>query len=248
VGPTPFGPNGVSPYFIQIVNPSLFQYNEKQEEDIQVGRKRTTLGLPEDPNYPSDARSDALAFTPMFRGHQNRIFDVVFDPYISHGPGADSLFYCQGNDWNNIAWDGTTTFPIWIEDTATEAEKEAHRSAWYYFMFPDDGFCMRGLKQLYDANMPFADEANPTVREFEVWNDKVLNHFRMLSGLNAATPSQELYIMCQWSRERKQTTLWDTDYPGTFDIAYGPCQGGSNLHCGTTFKPTTIAHQQQRYN
>lgn len=234
----------MSPYFIQITNPYLFQYNEKEDE---VGKK-TVLGMDEDPDFPSDARSDPLAWTPMYRGGQNIVFDVQFDPYLFHGAGSESLSYA-GGDWSRLHWDGTTTFPLWVETSKTNAEKEQHRKDWYNFIFPDDTLAgMRGLKQLYDATMPFADEANPTVHEWELWNDKVINHFRMLSGLSAAYPSAELYIMCSWSKERKTTNLWDTKYPGTFDSAYGPCVGGSNLHCGTTFKPSDVNDQYPYWN
>jgi len=243
IGPTPFSPNGVSPYFIQIMNPELFKKNEHEED----GGSSTKIGLDEDPNYPSDSRSDPLAWTPMYRGGQNAVFDAQLDPYMFHGAGSESLFYCQGGDWNNLYWDGTT-FPIWIQNTATEEEKAAHRAAWYEYLFPSDGFCMRGLKQLYDANMPFKDEAHPTVHEWELWNDLVLNHFRFLSGLSPAYPSPELYIMCAWTRERKTTTMWDSKYPGTFDSAYGPCVGGTNLHCGTTFKPSDLDDQSPYWN
>lgn len=107
---------------------------------------------------------------------------------------------------------------------------------------------MRGLKQLYDATMPFVDEAHPTVREWELWNDKVLNHFRFLSGLPSCYPLQELYIMCAWTKERKTTNIWDSKYPGTFDSAYGPCLGGTNIHCGTTFKPSDVSDQYPYWN
>lgn len=245
LGPTPFSPYGVSPYFVQITNPSLYQLNESLEEEAG---KKGELGMPEDPDLPSDSRSDPLAWTPMYRGNQNSVFDVQFDPYTYHGVGSESATYTDGT-W--YEWDGSTTFPIWIENTKTTAEKQAHRQAWYDFVFPGKStgnFCIRGLKQLYELHQPFADPYNPTVHEWELWNDKVLNHFRFLSGLSSAYPSPELYIMCAWTFERKSTNLWDTKYPGTLDSAYGPCSGGTNIHCGTTFKPSDVNDQYAYWN
>ena len=237
---------GIVPNVIQTVAPDRYALEETYEESLESGGGGA-LGLPEDPSYPSDARSDPLAWTPMYRGNQNIVFDVQFDPYTDHGPGPESESAALGGDWDNIYWDGSV-FPLWIENTATEAEKQEHRSLWYDYLFPEDSFCIRGLKQLYDMHQPFADSMNPTVREWELWNDKVLNHFRYISGLEPAIPLQELYIMTAWSKERKTTTLWDTDYPGTFDSAYGPCVGGTNIHCGGTFKPSTIEHQMPYWN
>lgn len=239
--------DGIPPDVVQLVDPLSFAMEERYEESLASGGGGA-IGYPEDENYPSDARSDPLAWTPMYRGGQNIVFDAQFDPYMNHGPYTESLSYIQGNDWSNIAWDGVSTFPIWIVSTASESEKAAHRAAWYDFIFPDDGFGMRGLKELYDYHQPFADETKPTVREWELWNDKVLNHFRFLSGLDPAIPLQELYIMCAWTRERKSTDIWDSLYPGVLDSSYGPCLGGSNIHCGTTFKPTLLDEQAPYWN
>lgn len=244
LGPTPFSPDGVTPYFVQILNPDLFHENEKEEERLT---SKTETGMEEDPLRPSDARSDWQALTPMYRGNQNIVFDVQIDPYINHGPYTESLSYCLGNDWNNIHWDGST-FPLWVSTTKTAAEIKQHRKDWYNFVFPSDNFCIRGLKQLYDIHKPFKDEKNPTIKEWEDWNDRVLNHFRYISGLEPAIPSQELYIMCAWTKERKTTTLWDAKYPGTHNSAYGPCVGGTNLHCGSTFKPSDVQDQYPYWN
>jgi len=238
---------GIRPDVVQIVDPISYAREELYEEELSGGGGGA-VGLPEDPLYPSDARSDSLAWTPMYRGNQNPVFDVQFDPYTYHGVGTESASYTDGT-WYD--WDGVTTFPIWVPISATEAEKSAHRQAWFDFLFPgyDTGnFCIRGLKQLYELHNPFQDPYHPTVREWELWNDKVLNHFRFLSGLDIAIPTQELYIQCAWTKERKTTSLWDTKYPGTLDSAYGPCLGGSNIHCGATFVPSDPLDQLPYWN
>lgn len=242
LGPNPFSPYGVAPSFVQIVAPSLYSRNE--EDDLDVGTGCRVTGFPQDSLYPSDPRSDCLALTPVYRNGQKRWFELI-DKYPNHGP-----YSMSGPDANNGTnldpdnpvwheWDGVTIFPAYSPDTLTVSEKEQYRSDWYRWLFPGypNDYIIRGLKQLYDQYQPFADELEPTPSEIEKWNDQVLNHFRRLSGLPPAVMSQELFIMCTWSLERKTTTIWDTDYPGTNDSAYGPCQGGTNLHCGTTFKP-----------
>lgn len=237
---------GIVPNVVQILDPLGYARNEAYEESFGGGNH--TRGYPEDPSYPSDSRSDPLAWTPMYRGNQNIVFDVQFDPYIYHGVGSESASYTDGT-W--YEWDGVTTFPIWCPTSYTDAQKIQHRKDWYDFVFPGlstGNFCIRGLKQLYEANNPFADPYNPTVREWELWNDKVLNHFRTLSGLSSAIPLQELYIMCAWSKERKTTDIWDTEYPGVLDSTYGPCLGGTNIHCGSTFKPTVLEEQSPYWN
>lgn len=239
-----FGPRGIQPNVVQVLAPLLYQYNEELSLS-SVGRRN--VGYPEDPNYPTDSRSDPFAWTPMYRGGQTIVYDVAFTPYSFHGVGSESESYTDGT-W--YEWDGITTFPIFCPDTYTEAQKIQYRKDWYDFVFPGfstGNFCIRGLKQLYESVQPFQDESNPTVREWEIWNDVVFNHFRTLSGLNPVTPLQELYIRCKWSKERKTTSIWDS-YSGVLDSAYGPCIPGTNIHCGSTFTPSTVDEQVPYWN
>ena len=239
-----FRPTGVTPYFIQIANPSLYSYNEEQEEAGSKSRK-----YPDDVNHIPDTRSDPYAYTPIYRGNQNLLLDY-FDTQASHGISA-SAYYTDGT-W--YEWDGITTKTPFAPLTATAAEESAIMTEWYDYIFPNAAnanFCMRGLKQLYEANTPFADESNPTVKEFEMWNNKVLNHFRAMLGLpQIATLSWELMIKCKWSDERRTDPtdpypIWN-DVPGTLDSAYGPCM--SSMHCGETFVPPSQNEQQPYWN
>jgi len=64
-------------------------------------------------------------------------------------------------------------------------------------------------------------------------------HIRDLLGI--ATPitgTPELFLQARWSTERKRTSAWDASYPGTLDSSFGPCQDGTNAHCGASFIPT----------
>jgi len=90
--------------------------------------------------------------------------------------------------------------------------------------------------------MPFQNENDPTVKEFEDWSLIVLNHFRTLMSLNPVTYDQRLFIKAQLSDERKNTGIWNT-YSGTLDSAFGPCIPGTNLHCGATFVPSETDQQ-----
>jgi len=242
-------PSGIQPRFVQVVDPDLYAANEEHERSLESGGKHVATPYPPDPNYPAHAQSDPLAWTPMYRGHQNWMFSQTLDQHNYHGPGSESLNYAgYSRQWYD--WDGTV-MPPWSPSNWTATQKSDYRKAWFDFVFPaksDGNFCIRGLKQLYDDNLPFADPYNPTPREFERWNDKVLNHFRSMSGLQSAVPQQELFILCAFSAERKNLTLWDAEYPGTFDSAYGPCVGGSNLHCGSTFKPSDVDDQAPYWN
>lgn len=245
-GLSPLSLSGIPPDYVQVFEPEFYVLNEQHEDELNSGGGPRPY--PSDPNYPEDPRSDPLAYTPIFRGGQNYLFDIFFDKYTSHG--LDVTMTGTPAQWYD--WDGVTTFPPWSSTSLSTTEKEAYRKAWYDWVFPNkDGnnFTMRGLKQLYEASPPFADITKPTVREYEVWNDRVLNLFRQMCGLNPATPLQELFIMCMWTEERKTSTLWDSKYPGTFDSAYGgPCVGGTNLHCGTTFKPSDLNDQAPYWN
>jgi hypothetical protein len=165
----------------------------------------------------------------------------VYGGGVTHGLSSmDSL---TGTIPSYYEWDGITTFPIWFPDSYTDTQAEEHRKAWYLWLFPRDNgrnYGIRGIKQLYEYYQPFADEGNPTVAEYEFWSDIVFNHFRHLSGLQPAQMDRDLFLQVTWSLERKATTYWDTNYPGTLDSAYGPCFGGTGLHCGATFVPSTI--------
>lgn len=245
LGPSPFSPFGVSPDFIQRLSPSFYALNEEYENNDSGGCQST--GYPPDLSYPSDPRSDCSALTPVYRGGQDQWFTII-DAYPTHGPQNSDNNMNPTYGWPE--WDGSTIFPAYSSNTLSTTDKQQYRVDWYKFLFPNypNDFILRGLKQLYDSVLPFADDTQPTVSEMERWNLAVINHFRHLSGLPPATYLQELMIMCRWSRERKATTLWDTKYPGTFDSTYGPCVGGSNIHCGSTFKPSDIEDQKPYWN
>lgn len=240
IGPSIFSPE--IPGGLGFASPlELFRYNDDYE-DTWVGSS-SPRGYSPDPIFPSDSRSSIDALTPYYRGGQNKILQYL-DVQSFHGVNgnntAGGIYY---------PWDGVTTKTPFIVSTATSTEKAAHRSDWYNWLFPQtagSNYVIRGLKELYEATLPFADEYNPTVKEFEDWNLIVLNHFRTLMSLNPVSYDQKLFIQAKFSDERKNLGLWDS-YTGTLDSAYGPCIPGTNLHCGSTFIPNT-AEQQPYWN
>lgn len=167
------------------------------------------------------------------------------DAYPDHGLVCGMLGY--NGVWYD--WDGVTTKSLFFPITYTQAEAEAHRKDWYDFIFPDrvnSNYAIRGLKQLYERFLPFADPTSPTIAEYEFWQEIVFKHFRHLAGLNTVELNQDLVIQVRWADERKNTNYWDF-VTGTLDSAAGPCGGGTNIHCGATFVPPSL-YQWDYYN
>lgn len=233
---------GLGPRYVQTFNPQLFRLNEIYLRNNPRSNKKTVT-------------ADFSALTPVYNNGQKLMYDS-HSLYSDHGPGADSLAQSNGT-WQS--WDGTTRQTPYIINTATEAEKIAFRQTVFNFVFPN-GPVMRGLKQLYDNVQPFADRAKPQPSEIENWNLQVIRHFRDLLGINhpeGFNLDRQLFQTSKIANERKFTTTWDSRYPvdsatqwGTsaFDGSFGPCQGGSNAHCGWRFVPLTQADQAPYYN
>lgn len=241
-GPTPFGPNGVSPYYVQLVNPSLYEYNENLEEKgkAKVALEDACLPFPEDSLYPSHTDSDNKALTPIYRNGQKGSIDFLASKSF-HGL---SLEY-SGTPQQYYEWDGVTRKTIFFPNTFTTAEATAFRQDWFNFVFPNSSGgnrLMRGLKQLYEKHKPFVNENKPTISEFEKWNLITLNHYRDLLSLPPAEFDQELFLRSRWSQERKSTTVWNTLYPT------GTCPSGSDIHCGATFVPDKKCEQVPYWN
>lgn len=223
--------NGIGPNLAPYLNPPFFAETERLRS-MEGGSKPSFGGWPTPAPLPP-----TVPFTPAHNptGVQGHVpIQTRLNEYTNHGLSSA----LNAGQWHD--WDGTTTFPIWFPSTYTAEEAAQHRKDWYEFVFPmtsNSNYAIRGLKQLYEHYHPFLDENAPTIAEFENWNSIVLNHFRRLSGLDVAVPNEDLYIQVTLSEERKRTTYWDTLYPGTIDSAYGPCTGGTNIHCGATFVP-----------
>lgn len=139
----------------------------------------------------------------------------------SHAPsgiGWITTAAWNASTWNGVPYDvtGKTTAQIcsWVFPTANT---------------------MRGLRQLYESAPPFADARFPKAWEIDLWNIKVINHFRALLGIGPITPSYRLYVEAQWATERRWSPRWNA-YPANGQAVYGPCPNG-NPHCGAQFVP-----------
>lgn len=163
----------------------------------------------------------------------NSFFQSGTGAQLRHDP--DGIYWIAPSMWVTAQWDGVTT---WDPTVLTAAQVSAG-------IFPDVN-TMRGLRELFYAKAPFADNQNPTVPEIDNWNIEVLKHFRRLLGRSVSDPidnDKSLYYQAHWASERYKTTVWDSRYP--YDAGkpgtWGPCVKpgpGDNPHCGASFIPS----------
>ena len=164
----------------------------------------------------------------------------------SHGVDSEHSAWIN---WTNKEWDGHT-----IYNTARMTQSEFRNG-----ICNGSGDTITGLRELYYAKQPFADELNPTKAEVDEWHRLVINHLRVLSGLleydenynyvgNTVYEMQNdhcLYARSLWSAQRKNTTMWNEKYPlgpGGRDICIvedGEDDSHVNYsaHCGSNFRP-----------
>jgi hypothetical protein len=154
---------------------------------------------------------------------------------ISHAP--DGISWMKPADWESAKWDGTIFNPS--EMTPEE----------FYCAVCPSGDRIRGIREVFYKNKPFADDKNPTKAEVDEWHRIAINHLRALIGYTSEDRQSKkdhcLFARALWGDERKFTTKWDGLYQGTNGSAAGPCQGSSNSHCGATFVPNFT--QQSAY-
>jgi hypothetical protein len=145
----------------------------------------------------------------------------------SHDPQGVS--WISSADWTAARWDGT----IYNPSRMTQAEFAA-------------AICpsvdrIRGIRELFYQRRPFADNANPTKAEVDEWHAIAINHVRALIGYTSPDRQVKkdycMFARALWGDERKFSTQWDAQYPGTLGSAFGPCQGSTNAHCGASFIP-----------
>ncbi|WP_178006183.1 hypothetical protein [Marinospirillum perlucidum] len=145
----------------------------------------------------------------------------------AHDP--DSVGWISDADWEAAKWDGTTYDPT----TMTQSE--------FAQAICPSGDTIRGIREVFYENQPFADNRNPTKAEVDEWHRIAINHVRALVGYTSEERQVKkdhcLFARALWGQQRKYTTQWDADYPGTEGSAYGPCQDSNNAHCGATFVP-----------
>lgn len=165
---------------------------------------------------PNQANWDTFASKPLAAG------------ITAHDP--DRVNWISSADWNASRWDGT----IYNPSRMSGAEFAA-------------AICpsvdrIRGLREVFYQHNPFADNANPTKAEVDEWHRIAINHVRALVGYTSQDRQVKkdhcMFARALWGDERKFTTMWDAQYPGTVGSAVGPCQGSTNAHCGASFIPS----------
>lgn len=154
---------------------------------------------------------------------------------MAHDP--DSVSWIKPADWEAAKWDGTIYNPSKMspKDFVQAICPSVDR--------------VRGIREVFYASRPFADNANPTKAEVDEWHRIAINHVRALVGYTSPDRRVEkdhcMFARALWGDERKFTTAWDSKYPGINGSSAGPCQGSSNGHCGATFLPS--AEEQAPY-
>lgn len=145
----------------------------------------------------------------------------------AHDP--DSVSWITPAQWEAAKWGGGVYNPSQM----TRAE--------FASAICPSGDRVRGLREVFYQHKPFADNRNPTKAEVDEWHRIAVNHVRALVGYTSEDRLVKkdycMFARAQWGDERKFTTKWDAAYPGTTGSAYGPCQGSTNAHCGSTFVP-----------
>jgi hypothetical protein len=165
---------------------------------------------------PDQAKWDTFASKPFEKGSNS-----------AHDP--DGVDWIEPDAWAAAEWDGT----IYNPSQMTKAEFAA-------------AICpsvdrVRGIREVFYRHKPFADNRNPTKAEIDEWHRIAINHVRSLIGYTSEERQVKkdhcMFARALWGDERKFTSRWDAEYPGTLGSATGPCQGSSNAHCGATFIP-----------
>lgn len=181
---------------------------------------------PQDPLCPTSTW--AVQFTPEL--------SLINGPNLIGGAEGMRIAIAQANDGA-----GSNGLPNWIPQSSWDAaywdgvpfnycgKTTAEMMAWIW----PSKYTMRGLRQLYEAKRPFANESFPTIREIDMWNVEVIRLYRALLGLtNDVQPSRCLFLRANWSDEKKFTSNWDTVEP-----SYTCDPNATASHCGAAFAP-----------
>jgi len=160
----------------------------------------------------------------------------------------DGIGWLSPDQWIGSTWDHK---PLLNTENKTKEEV----CEW---LMPENSYILKGLREVFYKENPFADNTNPTPGEIDAWNIKVIIHFRDLLGNKTPVKNDaRLYLESRWAHERKFTKSWDSAYPLTGtnnDDRYGPCfssPGGVPIdkaegHCGESFFPLKLS-ERNRY-
>ncbi len=145
--------------------------------------------------------------------------------HTAHDP--NSVEYLTAASWDTARWDGTVYNP-----------SRMSRADFFRAICPHVDQ-VRGIREVFYAQRPFADDRNPTRAEVDNWHRIAINHVRALVGYTSqdrqVRPDHCLFARALWGDQRQRSMMWDAEYPGVLNSAAGPCMGTSNPHCGATF-------------
>lgn len=183
------------------------------------------------------ACNDLGQLTPNYRrGNEGGAADINLATQVSQAVASvvsqdpDGILWLSSAQWAAAEWDGipfdTSGWPI----SPTTAQLHA-------YLFPNAN-TMRGLRQHFYTINPFADNTAPTVAEIDQWNVEVVRCLRKVLGITTPVGGSKcLFLRCQWSLERKWSTVWDPEYPSGVCYPIPPAPTGQP-HCGDSFVPT----------
>jgi hypothetical protein len=195
-----------------------------------LGATRTTW--PQIRDYLNTTCNAGLSTLEQYTPNQADWSTFAAKPIAGGNPAhdPDSVSWITPAQWDAAKWDGTVYNPSRMTraEFASAVCPSADR--------------VRGIREVFYQHKPFADNQNPTKAEVDEWHRIAINHVRALVGYTSedrlVKKNHCMFARAQWGDERKFTTKWDAKYPGTNGTAYGPCQGSSNAHCGSTFVPS----------
>lgn len=203
------------------------------------------------PTTETPPEPDLKALTPEHTADQSvgrSCIDRHTKAFEKHDP--DSITNVK--DWPT--WDGVSTTPVpkYSNPDLSKIPEEVQASfkKLTEFIFPNDNFQMKGLRDLFYKVNPFKDISKPTPSEIEAWHVEVLMLLRKLVGKGGINISNDrnLYLTAQWAAERQWTTVWDASYPSIFDGRTNPggkCHNPQSTdgHCGWLFIPNETDQQ-----
>ncbi|MFK7824604.1 MAG: hypothetical protein AB8G05_10625 [Oligoflexales bacterium] len=207
-------------------------FNKKEDEDSTSsnGDSDSDSG---DNSSSTDSDNDPINNDPnneQFTPNQANWETFSSKPFVSdtntaHDP--DGVGWISAEAWDESKWDGTVYNPSQMtkSDFAAAICPSVDR--------------VRGIREVFYENNPFADNSNPTKAEVDDWHRIAINHIRALIGYTTEDRKVQkdhcMFARALWGDERKFSTVWDTKYTGTLGSAAGPCVGSDNAHCGASF-------------
>lgn len=211
---------------------------ENTTENEEIEGQNPTSGNQSNPNN----QQSLVQFTPeqaSWSTFYSKGFSNENEEQNHTGHDPDGIWWIPAEKWQEAQWDGT------IYNPSKLSKKEFSQA-----ICPGGGDTIRGIRELFYEQQPFADNANPSKAEVDEWHRIAINHVRSLIGYTSNTmtngESQDrtvkkdhcMFARALWGQQRKFTTDWDESYPGNNGSAAGPCQGSSNAHCGASFIPS----------